>query len=413
MTFLNTIPRFAAPYGSGDYIAAMAALAGRHPVSPAPFEKLLGNRPMFWSASGRHALWMILRALELPAGSGVAVPLYSDTSVHDAVTAAGLRNVFVDIDPRTLTIDPQKLAAVREQISAVVAVHFFGHLAPMHRIAEAAGGLPVVEDTAHAPLSYLDNRMAGTFGVACFYSFASTKYWPAGGGGLAVVNNPALAGRVAALEAQLPPPPRRAEWLNPSKQFAKSLILRRPFYGLIGRPLRTHVERLALLEPRLANRRIFRGQAKVATRHVVSFPAQVEIQRTNSLQLLECLSGMENIVLPVEPDGSRYNYHLFPVLLTDQTERDQVAAALLRRHVDSSRIYFDLLARTAKNGYRGGCPIAEAAAGRMLTLPNHCDLSMRDIEAVAQAFRESLAEVRQSRQPGRPQPESAPVGVMV
>lgn len=413
MTFLDTIPRFAAPYGAGDYAAAIGALFHSQPTPPAPFQKVLGERPMFWAASGRHALWMILKALNLPAGAGVAVPLYSDPSVHDAVTAAGFRNVFVDIDPRTLTIDPEKLAAVRRQVSAVIAVHFFGHLAAMPRILEVAGGIPVVEDTAHAPLSYLDNRMAGTFGAACFYSFASTKYWPAGGGGLAVINDPRIVERMSTHSASLPAPRRREEWFNSSKQFAKSWVFRRPFYGLIGRPLRARVERLALLEPRLVDRRIFRGQAMVATRQVDGFSARVEMQRANSLRLLEQLRGVEGVVLPVETPGARYNYHLFPVLLANSAERDRAAAALLRRNVDSSRIYFDLLPRTARNGYTGGCPVAEAAVGRMLTLPNHCGLSARDIDRVAQAFRDSLAEIRQARHPGATRQRITPEGVPI
>ncbi len=411
MTFLNTIPRFAAPYGLGDYFAAMRALLCRNPVSPAPFQKLLGERSAFWAASGRHALWMILKSLNLPEGAGVAVPLYSDSSVHDAITAAGFRNVFVDIDPKTMTLDPEKLAAVRHQISAVIAVHFFGHLAAMNRILEVARGLPVIEDTAHAPLSFLGNRMAGTFGAACFYSFASTKYWPAGGGGLAIVNDPVIAARLAVHVADLPSPSRIDEWVNPTKQFTKAWIFQRPFYGLIGRPLRSRAEGLALLEPRLLDQRIFRGQATVAARHVDGFPMRVETQRANSFRLLELLRGCEKVILPVETPGARYNYHLFPVLLTDQAERDLVAAALLRRNVDSSRIYFDLVERAVKNGYAGGCPVSEAVAGQMLTLPNHCGLSAHDIELVARAFLESLDEVRGSRRPEAPHPEPAHEGV--
>ncbi|MCX6623627.1 MAG: DegT/DnrJ/EryC1/StrS family aminotransferase [Acidobacteria bacterium] len=400
MNFLDTIPRFAAPYGPPDYLAAIGSLFRNQPVSPEPFQQLLGGRPAVWTASGRQALWMILKALNLPAGSGVAVPLYSDTSVHDAITAAGLRNVFVDIDPKTLTLDPEKLAEVRGQVAAVVPVHFFGHLADMDRILDVARGLPVVEDTAHAPLSYLNNRMAGTFGSACFYSFASTKYWPAGGGGLAVVNDQAIAARLAAHTAALPPPSLLEEWGNPTKQIAKAWVFQRPFYGLIGRPLRARAEHLAVLEPKLVDRRILRGQAAVAVRHVAGFPLRVEIQRANSLRLLDRLSGCQDVVLPVEAPGARYNYHLFPVLLADGDERSRVAAALLRRHIDTSRIYFDLLSRVAVNGYAGGCPISEAAASRMLTLPNHSGLSPRDIDTVAEAFQQSLREVRMTRQGG-------------
>jgi dTDP-4-amino-4,6-dideoxygalactose transaminase len=397
MTFLDTIPRFASPYGPPDYCAAMGALLGRETASPAPFRRLLGDRPAFWSASGRHALWMILAALDLPAGSGVAVPLYTDPSVHDAVRAAGLRNVFVDIDPRTLTLDPAHLAQLRDQIKAVVVVHFFGHLAAMREILEVVPGLPVIEDTAHAPLSYLGNQMAGTFGAACFYSFASTKYWPAGGGGLAMVNDPALAARLAEIANRLPPPSLWEEFANPTKQFAKAWVFRRPLYGLIGRPLRARAERMGVLEPRLIQRRILRGQAAVAVRQVRDFPIRVELHRANSLRLLELLGACPGLVLPLETPGTRYNYHLFPILVADRQERDRMVQALLARNVDTSRIYFDMLPHARLNGYAGGCPVAEAAIDRMLTLPNHSMLSARDVEHVAAAFLSALSEVRASR----------------
>ena len=103
--------------------------------------------------------------------------------------AAGHRPVFIDVDPCFLTIDPQSLECARGKFSAVVAVHLFGQLAEMPAVLAAARGVPVIEDSAHAPLSYWNASMAGSFGVATFYSFASTKYWPAGGGGLAVVND--------------------------------------------------------------------------------------------------------------------------------------------------------------------------------------------------------------------------------
>ncbi len=99
--------------------------------------------------------------------------------------------------PDTLTMDPRSLEAARGTFSAVVVVHLFGQLADLPSLLTIAKDVPVIEDTAHAPLSYLYGRMAGSFGLACFYSFASTKYWPAGGGGLAVVNDPTLARKLS------------------------------------------------------------------------------------------------------------------------------------------------------------------------------------------------------------------------
>src|SRR5579872_1396431 len=183
----NAIPRFALPYTAMDFIAGLRAIFCGAP--PAETFGLFDERPKFWTRSGRQALCLLLGALDLKPGSGIALPLFTDPSLVKAIVTAGHRPVFIDIDPRYLTIDPQSLEEARGTFSAVVAVHLFGQLADMPAVMTAAGGAPVIEDGAHAPLSSLQGRIAGAFGVAAFYSFASTKYWPAGGGGLVVAND--------------------------------------------------------------------------------------------------------------------------------------------------------------------------------------------------------------------------------
>ena len=180
---LSCIPRFALPYTAADFATALLAILGSGP--PPKAFTLLGDSPKFWTRSGRQALRLLLSALDLKPGSGVAVPLFTDPSLVTAIAAAGHRPVFIDIDRRFLTIDPRSLEAARGTFSALVIVHLFGHMADVPALLAAAGNVPVIEDTAHAPLSYLHGHMAGGFGLASFYSFASTKYWPAGGGGLA------------------------------------------------------------------------------------------------------------------------------------------------------------------------------------------------------------------------------------
>src|SRR5580700_11145968 len=187
----HAVPRFGLPYTPLDFAAALTAIFGDAKL-PDAFG-LLGHSAKFWTRSGRQALRLLLTALDLKPGSGVALPLFTDPSLVSAIIAAGHRPVFIDVDPHFLTIDPQSLDGARGTFAAVVAVHLFGQLADMPTLLAAAGGVPVIEDAAHAPLSYLNGRMAGSFGVASFYSFASTNYWPAGGGGLAVLNDSMLA----------------------------------------------------------------------------------------------------------------------------------------------------------------------------------------------------------------------------
>ncbi len=395
---LSAIPRFALPYTLSDCAAGLRAMFGQ---APRPAFDLLGDSPKFWTRSGRQALRLLLTALDLKPGSGVAIPLFTDPSLVSAIVAAGYRPIFIDIDARYLTMDPKSLLAARGRFAAVVVVHLFGQLADLPALTSAADGRFVIEDTAHAPLSFLNGSMAGSFGCASFYSFASTKYWPAGGGGLAVIPDAALARKFARTAAALEQPSRARELLYLMLQSAKAAVFSRRLYGLFGRPLRRWVEQWGLLEPTLDLSAIPRPYAAVACRQASRFRQRVEAQRANSLRLLAQLGDVKNVVLPVERPGAQYNYHLFPAVLRSGAERDAVRTAMWDKFVDTSTIYSDVVGQCRYFGYRGGCPVAEAVAERLITIPNHAGLRLQDVDRVAQTFLSSLRACRNTQFAGR------------
>jgi perosamine synthetase len=385
---LYSIPRFALPYAPMDFASALGAIFRGGP--PPDAFGLLGNSPKFWTSSGRQALRLLLNALDLKPGSGVALPLFTDPSLVSAIVAAGHRPVFIDVDAKFLTMDPGSLEAARGRFSALVVVHLFGQMADVPALRAAAPDVPLIEDAAHAPLSYLNGRMAGSFGLAAFYSFASTKYWPAGGGGLAVVHDATLAHKLARATGSLIPPSRLEELGNLILQGAKASVFNRQLYGIFGKPIRRWADKWALLEPRLNLNAIQRSYAAVASRQALRFPQRVERQRANSLRLLSQLTTLEDVVLPRERPGTRYNYHLFPVLLRDIEERAAVRASMWGQFVDTSTIYCDVARRCRQFGYSGACPVAESVANRLVTVPNHAILTSQDIDSVAQVFLSSL-----------------------
>lgn len=357
---------------------------------------LFAGAARFWTRSGRQALSLLLRALRLKPQSGIALPLFTDPSLFRAIVAAGHRPVFIDVDSQHLTIDPRSLRENRGMFSAVVAVHLFGQLADIPAIAASACDTPIIEDAAHAPLSMLDGRMAGNFGVAAFYSFASTKYWPAGGGGLAVVNDGSLAGLFAEEVGDLTPSSRLREFRDLGLQAAKAAVFQSRLYGICGKPMRRWAEKWALLEPCLDQSAMQRSWIAVACRQAARLEHRVQWQRARSLQLLDRLTATEGVVLPYERQGSRANYHLFPVLVRSAEERAAVMASMWSKFIDTSMIYSNVVHEARRFGYEGGCPVAESVATRLLTLPNYAALSEQDIDDVAEAFRYALAAFRHS-----------------
>jgi dTDP-4-amino-4,6-dideoxygalactose transaminase len=105
------------------------------------------------------------------------------------------------------------------------------------------------------------------------------------------------------------------------------------------------------------------------------------------------------VILPRERPGAHYNYHLFPVLLRNHTERAAVRAAMWKGFVDTSTLYSGVVEVCRKFGYRGGCPVAESVADRLITLPNYAGLSEADIDTVARVFLATLTEYRNTRPP--------------
>ncbi|MBZ5604348.1 MAG: DegT/DnrJ/EryC1/StrS family aminotransferase [Acidobacteriia bacterium] len=401
----SCIPRFALPYTAADFAAALASIFRAEPPPPDQFD-FLGAAPKFWTRSGRQALRILLGGLDLKPGSGVAVPLFTDPSVVAAIAAAGLKPIFIDVDANYLTIDPQSLEAARGKFSALVIVHLFGHMADVPALLDVAGHVPVIEDTAHAPLSRLNGRLAGEFGLASFYSFGSTKYWAAGGGGMAVVNDPDLAIRSLAQVQPLRPPSRVEEFRNLMMQAAKAAVFTRTFYPILGKPMRRWAERFTLLEPQMDAKGIMLSHAAVARRQAMRFEDRVARHRANSLRLLAQIGEVDGVVLPHERPGARYNYHLFPVLLRNRAERAEVVRAMWDRRIDTSMIYFDVAQQCRSFGYEGGCPVSESAADRLITLPNYASLSSADIDRVAAAFLSSLEECRAPAK--RTEPSLAP-----
>jgi len=109
-----------------------------------------------------------------------------------AIVRAGAVPVFSDVDPQTLTLDPQGIEkSITERTRAIVPVHLYGQMADVPAICEIAArhNLVVIEDAAQAHGAQLNGKRAGAHGQAAAFSFYPTKNLGAYGDGGAVVSN--------------------------------------------------------------------------------------------------------------------------------------------------------------------------------------------------------------------------------
>ena len=162
----------------------------------AEFAAMLGAKYALAVSSCSAALFLALKALDLPRGARVLTPAFTFAAVPSAIVHADCTPVLVDCDT-TYRIDMADFAAKLPGAHAILISHMRGHTSDMDAILAlaAAHGLPVIEDAAHSLGTTWGGRNIGTLGrVGCF-SFQSYKLLNAGEGGIMVSDDPDLIAR--------------------------------------------------------------------------------------------------------------------------------------------------------------------------------------------------------------------------
>jgi len=150
-----------------------------------------GRKYGFAVSSGAHALSLAMRALDLPQGSLVSVPVLTCASVPGAALADGHDIWLADVDRHDLTIRPE---SIHPRSAAFIAPHAYGRAVDVGALERLS--IPWIEDCATSPSVTIDGKSAGAFGTIAVFSLASTKYITAGGGGVLLTDDADIAARV-------------------------------------------------------------------------------------------------------------------------------------------------------------------------------------------------------------------------
>lgn len=155
----------------------------------------VGSKHCLATNSGTAALHIALAAAGVGPGDEVIVPAFTFVATALAVLQACAVPVFVDIEPRTLGLDPKLTEqAITPRTKAVIPVHIHGTPCEIDTIAELCKrrGLTLIEDAAQAHGATHRGRKVGTFGAIGCFSVQSSKSLPAGEGGLVVTDDEEL-----------------------------------------------------------------------------------------------------------------------------------------------------------------------------------------------------------------------------
>jgi dTDP-4-amino-4,6-dideoxygalactose transaminase len=323
----------------------------------AQFEKeladYLGCREVIAVNSGTSSLHAAIIAAGVGAGDEVVTVSHTWISTAWAISYAGARPVFVDVDRATCGMDQSKLAdAIGPKTKAILPVHLYGlpvDLDPILAIARERG-IPVIEDCAQSIGATYKGKQTGTFGLVNATSFYPGKNLGAfGEGGAVMTDDAAIAGRVRSLRD----------------------------HAQQGR--HNHVE-LGF------NWRMdgFQGAVlSVKLRHLDDWNAR---RRAIAARYVEGLKRAEGLSLVPGNDWSEPIWHIFPVF---HAHRDEFRARLEALGVQSGVHYprpVHLQPAYSFLGYKpGDFPIAEELAATEISLPMFPELSDADVDQVIDA----------------------------
>jgi perosamine synthetase len=341
------------------------------------FAAYVGSTHACAVSSCTTALHLALHALEVGAGDEVVTVSHSFIATANAIRYCGARPVFVDIDPQTYNIDPNRIeAAITSRTRAILPVHQIGLPCDMKAILEIANrhGLPVVEDAACAIGSELlvnddwarIGRPHGT--VACF-SFHPRKVLTTGDGGMVTTNDPVLDGKFRRLRQHgmsIPDTARHA---------AKGVIFED--YPIVG-----------------FNYRMTDIQAAIGRVQLQRLPEMLARRIALAAEYSRALSQIQGLEPPHVPATTRPNYQSYAVRVTPRfsMDRDELMQTLLEQGISTRRGIMNAHQEPAYAGEScGTLPNSEAARDRVILLPLYDSMTEDDQAYILETLQESVA----------------------
>jgi dTDP-4-amino-4,6-dideoxygalactose transaminase len=390
---LNLIPAEYWEYGIGDLIHGITAASGEnihHEIS------LPGLGSCFTIGSGRAALIIALRALNLKPGAHVGVPLYCCPVVLRAIELADCSPQFVDIESDTFCISAQDLSRKIDRLDAVIALHMFGNMCDMQILRTIAKDKPVIEDCAQALGSRINDGMAGSFGDIAFFSFRSGKYLSVGEGGAVFSTNEEFCDRIRKLVKFLQDTSYWDDILHIFKTYIRSKLRSEPLYGLVGHQLWTFYNKIAdhSVKTSMSINNIYKSDRAIAAKRLKYIDTAIAKQRDNARFYTQNLKFEQGMICMEKP-GKFYNRYLYPIVFPSLKQRDSMSVYMHKRGIGTTKPYHDISSIATKHhGYRGDCPVSEKIADCVIAIPNHHNLKEEDRQHVALCLNKGWMAIR-------------------
>ena len=304
--------------------------------------------------NGTLPLLTALQALRI-TGEVITTP-YSFVATTHCIWWSGCKPVFVDIDPATGNIDPNKIeAAITPKTTAIMPVHVYGKPCDTKRIQEIADkyGLKVIYDAAHAFGVKVDGDSILNVGDMSTLSFHATKVYNTLEGGAMVMHDEVTKKRIDYLKN----------------------------FGFAGET--------EVIAPGI-NSKVDEVRAAYGILNLRQVDDAIEARHQVAIKYREVLKDIEGITYMEDMEGVRHNYSYFPIFVdADQygMSRDQLYFKMKEQNVLGRRYFYPLISEFST--YRGlpsaskeNLPNAHKMADSVICLPMHHALSDQDIERI-------------------------------
>lgn len=344
--------------------------------------RYVGARHAISCASGTDALLMALMARGIGPGDAVLTTPFTFVATAEVISLAGATPVFVDIDPKTYNIDPDRLeqciAALRGggagpsalpridglnalTPKAVITVDLFGLPADYSRLESIATreGMFLIEDAAQSFGAEHNGRKACAFGdIACTSFFPAKPLGCYGDGGMCFCNDNGMA------------------------EILRSIRLH-------GKGSHKYENvRIGI------NGRLDTIQAAILLAKFSLFEEEVHLRQAVAGRYNEKLRACRDLVTPVVPDGYQSVWAQYSLLARDEAQRDAIMKKMQAAGIPTVIYYprpLHLQGAFSLLGYRAGdFPVSEDCARRIFSLPMHPYLGETDQDRIVAALLEAI-----------------------
>ncbi len=388
--FLRHLPPTAVPIGLSELRAGLS----NDPANLANFRAALaayvGTVDAFLAASGRTALYLLLRGLQIddPTRTEVVLPAYTCPSLVKVILDLQLKPVFVDLSSQTFGIDLEVVeTAVTPHTLALIVVHPFGipqPVDPLLSLAHAMGAV-VIEDAAQALGAKWDGQPVGIRGDFGLYSLGPGKPISTAGGGIVVSSKPENQARLARWWSGL---------LQPNSAASAQAWLRQTAFQMAFHPAgwwaaaRVGLHKVGNHESSWGYRQrgLTPAQAGVGLALLPQLDAINQSRRQNAESILAGVRAGENVEQVVVGKTAEPIYLRLPLLSKNFETRERLYEQLWAAGIGVGRMYERPLPAIFPGITERRFVNAEKIAACLLTLPTHHHITSSDIAAIHTAL---------------------------